>query len=431
MRACGEWNSLNEARAESEKGEGKNRFTGLAKSAPARKLSSVESADVARLVSGVGEFDRAFGGGLVEGEVVLIGGDPGIGKSTLLLQVMESLSKQMPVLYVSGEESVGQISLRAKRLGLGGEDVLVMAEISLEATMAAMETNGARVVVIDSLNTMFSEELSSAPGSVAQMRECAVKLTRHAKSTGTSIILVGHMTKDDSISGPRVVEHVADAVATLAGETHSPYRILRCSKNRFGPVGELGVFHMQDRGMVGVTNPSAIFLAGHEKPVPGTCVMATMEGSRPLLVEIQALVDEGGPSPRRLSLGLERDRLAMLLAVMNKHGGVKTADQEVFVNAVGGVSVKEPGADIAVLLAIQSSLRGRALPNGVLAFGEIGLAGEVRPAAKGQERLREAAKLGFSVAIVPKANAPKKAIDGMTVHGVDRIEDALALARDL
>jgi DNA repair protein RadA/Sms len=422
---------LDEEREEPTKGDAKNRFAGLAKSAPAKKLSEVETSDVMRLCTGIGEFDRAFGGGLVEGGVVLIGGDPGIGKSTLLLQVVEALSRQLPTLYVSGEESVGQISLRAKRLGLDGDQVMVMAEISLEATMAAMEKGGSRVVVIDSLNTMFSEELSSAPGSVSQMRECAVKLTRYAKSTGTSIVLVAHMTKDDSISGPRVVEHVTDAVAILGGDTHSPYRILRCSKNRFGPVGELGVFHMGDRGMVGVTNPSAIFLAGHDKPVPGTCVMATMEGSRPLLVEIQALVDEGGPSPRRLSLGLERDRLAMLLAVLNKHGGVKTSDQDVFVNAVGGVIVKEPGADIAVLLAIQSSLRGRPMPQGVMAFGEVGLAGEVRPAAKGQERLREAAKLGFSVAIVPKANAPKKEIEGMTVHGVDRIEDALELAKEL
>ena len=285
--------------------------------------------------------------------------------------------------------------------------------------------------MIDSIQTLYSEQLSSAPGSVAQVRECSAQLTRVAKSGGCAIVLVGHVTKEGSLAGPRVLEHIVDTVLYFEGDTHSSFRLIRAIKNRFGAVNEIGVFAMGERGLKGVSNPSAIFLSTHGEPVPGACVLVTLEGTRPLLVEIQALVDSGGPSPRRLSVGLDRDRLAMLLAVLHRHAGVATSDQDVFVNAVGGVRISEPAADLAVLLAIQSSLRGRALPRGFFAFGEVGLAGEVRPAPRGQERLREAAKLGFSVAVVPKANAPKKPIEGLTIHPVERIEDAIETLRNL
>jgi len=285
--------------------------------------------------------------------------------------------------------------------------------------------------VIDSIQTVFSDQLTSAPGSVAQVRECAAHLTRVAKSSGCTTVLVGHVTKDGTLAGPRVLEHIVDTVLYFEGDTHSSFRLVRAIKNRFGAVNEIGVFAMTDKGLKGVTNPSAIFLSTHSEPVPGSCVLVTLEGTRPLLVEIQALVDAGGPSPRRLSVGLERDRLAMLLAVLHRHAGMACSDQDVFVNAVGGVRISEPAADLAVLLAIQSSLRGRPLPKGFIAFGEVGLAGEVRPAPRGQERLKEAAKLGFSIAVVPKANAPKKPVEGLTIHAVERVEEAIELVRSL
>ena len=287
------------------------------------------------------------------------------------------------------------------------------------------------VLVMDSIQTVFTEQLTSAPGSVAQVRECAAHLTRMAKSRGVTVILVGHVTKEGALAGPRVLEHMVDTVLYFEGDTHSSYRLVRAIKNRFGAVNEIGVFAMTDKGLRGVSNPSAIFLSQHAEPVPGSCVLVTLEGTRPLLVEVQALVDTGGPSPRRLSVGLERDRLAMLLAVLHRHAGVACMDQDVFVNAVGGVRISEPAADLAVLLAIQSSLRGRALPRGFIAFGEVGLAGEVRPAPRGQERLREAAKLGFSVALVPKANMPKKPIEGLTLWPIERIDEAIARVREL
>ncbi len=394
-------------------------------------LADIEAAEVARTPTGLEELDRVLGGGIVEGGVVLIGGDPGIGKSTLLLQAAEALSRQMGVLYVTGEESGAQVALRARRLGLEGLQLRLLAEIGLERILATLAAEQPAFCVIDSIQTLFSEQLSSAPGSVAQVRECAAQLTRVAKSSGCTIVLVGHVTKEGALAGPRVLEHIVDTVLYFEGDTHSSFRLVRAIKNRFGAVNEIGVFAMTDKGLKGVTNPSAIFLSTQGEPVPGACVLVTLEGTRPMLVEIQALVDSGGPSPRRLSVGLDRDRLAMLLAVLHRHAGVSCADQDVFVNAVGGVRIGEPAADLAVILAIQSSLRGRALPRGFIAFGEVGLAGEVRPAPRGQERLREAAKLGFSVAVVPTANAPKKPIAGLTVHPVERIEAAIDLLRQL
>jgi DNA repair protein RadA/Sms len=425
---CNAWNTLVEGVAESA-ASSKNRFQALAKSLPVATLSEIEASDIERTPTGQDELDRVLGGGIVEGGVVLIGGDPGIGKSTLLLQAADALSNTMRVLYVTGEESGAQVAMRARRLGLKGAQVRVLAEINLEKILATIEIEQPQLCVIDSIQTMYSEQLSSAPGSVAQVRECAAQLTRTAKGSGCSIVLVGHVTKEGALAGPRVLEHIVDTVLYFEGDTHSSFRLVRAIKNRFGAVNEIGVFAMTERGLKGVSNPSAIFLSTHGEPVPGSCVLVTLEGTRPMLVEIQALVDAGGPSPRRLSVGLERDRLAMLLAVLHRHAGVACGDQDVFVNAVGGVRISEPAADLAVLLAIQSSLRGKPLPRGFIAFGEVGLAGEVRPAPRGQERLKEAAKLGFSIAVVPKANAPKKAIEGLTVHAVERIEQAIDLLR--
>ena len=428
---CKAWNTLDESVAEPAAGAGKNRFQALARSQPVATLSEIEAADVERTPTGQDELDRVLGGGIVAGGVVLIGGDPGIGKSTLLLQALDALSARVPVLYVTGEESGAQVALRSRRLGLAGTKVRVLAEIQLERILATLETEAPAFCVIDSIQTLYSDQLSSAPGSVAQVRECAAQLTRVAKTSGCAMVLVGHVTKEGALAGPRVLEHIVDTVLYFEGDTHSSFRLVRAIKNRFGAVNEIGVFAMTERGLKGVSNPSAIFLSTHGEPVPGSCVMVTLEGTRPLLVEIQALVDSGGPSPRRLSVGLDRDRLAMLLAVLHRHAGVACMDQDVFVNAVGGVRIGEPAADLAVLLAIQGSLRARALPRGFFAFGEVGLAGEVRPAPRGQERLREAAKLGFSVAVVPQANAPKKPIEGLTVHGVERIEQAMDVVRGL
>jgi DNA repair protein RadA/Sms len=425
---CKAWNTLDETAAEPA-GASKNRFQALAKSQPVATLSEIDAAEVTRTPTGQEELDRALGGGIVAGGVTLIGGDPGIGKSTLLLQALDALSTQLPVLYVTGEESGAQVALRARRLGLSGARVRVVAEIQLEKILATLETERPAFCVIDSIQTLYSDQLSSAPGSVAQVRECAAQLTRVAKTSGCAMVLVGHVTKEGALAGPRVLEHIVDTVLYFEGDTHSSFRLVRAIKNRFGAVNEIGVFAMTERGLKGVSNPSAIFLSTHGGPVPGSCVLVTLEGTRPLLVEVQALVDSGGPSPRRLSVGLDRDRLAMLLAVLHRHAGVACFDQDVFVNAVGGVRIAEPAADLAVLLAITSSLRARALPRGFFAFGEVGLAGEVRPAPRGQERLREAAKLGFSVAVVPKANAPKKAIEGLTIHAVDRIEEAIEVVR--
>ena len=438
--ACGAWNSLVETVAAAPAaGAGRNRLgaarAGLAPAQPVRPLAQIEAQDVARTPTGQGELDRVLGGGIVPGGVVLIGGDPGIGKSTLLLQALDALQRAgLGALYVTGEESGAQVAMRAQRLGIAGSQVAVLAEIQLEKIIATLESEQPAVAVIDSIQTLYSDQLTSAPGSVAQVRECAAHLTRWAKAQGCAVVLVGHVTKDGQLAGPRVLEHMVDTVLYFEGDTHSAFRLIRAIKNRFGAVNEIGVFAMTEKGLKGVSNPSAIFLSQHAQPVPGSCVLVTLEGSRPMLVEIQALVDGGGPSPRRLSVGLERDRLAMLLAVLHRHAGVACGDQDVFVNAVGGVRISEPAADLAVLLAIASSLRARALPKGFLAFGEVGLAGEVRPAPRGQERLREAAKLGFSVAVVPRANAPKKAdaaLQGLRIHAVERVEEAMDLLRQL
>lgn len=409
-------------------GGARSRYSGLVSSRPVQLLSKIQAEGSRKTPTGQDELDRVLGGGLVAGGVVLIGGDPGIGKSTLLLQAAESLSKVVRVLYVTGEESASQVAMRAQRLGVGGQSIDVLCEINLDRILGTIHAGKPDVVVIDSIQTLYSGELTSAPGSVAQVRECAAHLTRLAKANGCSIILVGHVTKDGSLAGPRVLEHMVDTVLYFEGDSHSSFRVLRAVKNRFS-VNEIGVFAMTELGLKGVANPSAIFLSTHSAPVAGCCVLATLEGTRPLLVEIQALLDEGGPNPRRLSVGLEQNRLAMLLAVLHRHAGVSCADQDVFINAVGGVRISEPAADLSVLLAIQSSLRGKALPRGLVAFGEVGLAGEVRPAPRGQERLREAAKLGFSSAIIPRANKPKKPIDGLTVFAVDRVEEALESAR--
>jgi DNA repair protein RadA/Sms len=428
---CNAWNTLIEGVAESASPV-KNRFASLAKASELTTLSSIEATDMAYTPTGHDELDRVLGGGIVEGGVVLIGGDPGIGKSTLLLQALDALQRAgQKTLYVTGEESGAQVALRARRLGLDGSQVQVLAEIQLEKILATLHAHAPTIAVIDSIQTVYSDQLTSAPGSVAQVRECAAHLTRAAKASGVCIVLVGHVTKEGALAGPRVLEHMVDTVLYFEGDTHSSFRLVRAIKNRFGAVNEIGVFAMTEKGLKGVSNPSAIFLSQHSEPVPGSCVMVTLEGTRPLLVEIQALVDSGGPSPRRLSVGLDRDRLAMLLAVLHRHAGVACMDQDVFVNAVGGVRISEPAADLAVMLAITSSLRGRPLPKGFIAFGEVGLAGEVRPAPRGQERLKEAAKLGFTVAVVPKANAPKKAIEGLTIHAVERVEEAMEVVRSL
>jgi DNA repair protein RadA/Sms len=431
---CQAWNTLSEVRLEQHGPGGPNRYAGgpmaLAGAGPLKALGDIEARDVPRISSTIEEFDRVLGGGFVPGGVVLIGGDPGIGKSTLLLQTLAGLSVASTVLYVTGEESAEQVALRAQRLGLAAPGLKLLPEINLERIQAALLGEAPVVAVIDSIQTLFSEALTAAPGSVSQVRECAAQLTRLAKQSGTVIVLVGHVTKEGAIAGPRVLEHIVDTVLYFEGDTHSSFRLIRAFKNRFGAVNELGVFAMTDRGLKGVSNPSALFLSQHDRDVPGSAVMVTQEGTRPLLVEIQALVDEAhAPNPRRLSVGLDQNRLAMLLAVLHRHVGVACFDQDVFINAVGGVRITEPAADLAVLLAIVSSLRGKALPRGLVVFGEVGLAGEIRPAPRGQERLREAAKLGFTQALIPKANAPKMAIPGIEVVAVERASEALARFR--
>ena len=424
---CNAWNTLVETIAEKSSG---SRYQSVAQASKLQKLADVEASEEPRRPTGIDELDRVLGGGLVTGAVVLIGGDPGIGKSTLLLQALAILGANCNAIYVSGEESAQQIALRARRLAVDASALNLLAEIQLEKVLSVLTAQKPDVAVIDSIQTVYSEALQSAPGSVAQVRECAAQLTRFAKSSGTSLLLVGHVTKEGALAGPRVLEHMVDAVLYFEGDTHSSFRLVRAVKNRFGAVNELGVFAMTERGLRGISNPSALFLSHHEAPVAGSCVMVTQEGSRPLLVEVQALVDEAhAPNPRRLSVGLEQNRLAMLLAVLHRHAGIAAFDQDVFVNAVGGVKIDEPAADLPVLLAIMSSLRNRPLPEKLVAFGEIGLAGEVRPVQRGQERLREAAKLGFKLAIIPKANAPRTAIEGIEVVSVERVEEAVARVR--
>jgi len=425
--SCGAAGTLTETAVEKAAG---HRYA--AEAAKPIALDAVPAAESERIASGVAELDRVLGGGLVAGQVALLGGDPGIGKSTLLLQSLHALSATLPALYISGEESAEQVALRARRLALQSTRLRLLAETQLERIVATLDSAKPRVAVVDSIQTLWSETLQSAPGSVAQVRECAAQLTRHAKRSGTTLVFIGHVTKEGAIAGPRVLEHIVDTVLYFEGDPNSSFRLVREVKNRYGAVNELGVFAMTDKGLRGVTNPSALFLSTHDKPIAGACVLATIEGTRPLLVEIQALVDAAhAPNPRRLSVGLDQNRLAMLLAVLHRHAGIATWEQDVFVNAVGGVRIGEPAADLAVTLAIVSSLTDRPIAEKVAVFGEIGLAGEVRPAPRGQERLREAAKLGFTKLIIPRANQPKAKLAGVEILAVERVDQAVQLLRNL
>lgn len=426
---CGAWNTLTEqvqaAQSASSRG---GRFAGYAGTAGARPtpLKEVKAERVSRTPTGIGELDRVLGGGLVTGSVVLIGGDPGIGKSTLLLQGMGRIAAERKTLYVTGEESIHQVSLRAARLGMQDSNLDLMAETCVERILSEAQQSRPEVLVVDSIQTVYTEALNSAPGAVGQVRESAAQLVRFAKQTGTALFLVGHVTKEGALAGPRVLEHMVDTVLYFEGDSGSRFRVIRAMKNRFGAVNELGVFAMTEQGLKEVANPSAIFLSRHDEPVSGAVIMVTREGSRPLLVEVQALVDEShSPNPKRVTLGLESNRLAMLLAVMHRHGGLAMYDQDVFVNVVGGVRVSETGADLAVLLAVLSSFRDQPMSEGLVVFGEVGLAGEIRPVQHGEERLREAAKHGFTRAIVPKANAPRKPVKGLEVIAVRRLEEAI------
>lgn len=425
---CQAWNTLLET---TQPQRGVSRALALSEGQPIQLLGDVAAANVQRTSSGLLEFDRVLGGGFVPGGVVLLGGDPGIGKSTLLLQALSKVSKLHSVLYVTGEESAQQVAARAQRLNVDYAQVALLPEIRLESIQQTIEQRRPALVVIDSIQTLYSDHLESAPGSVSQVRECAAQLTRIAKTQGPVVVLVGHVTKEGTLAGPRVLEHMVDTVLYFEGDGSSNLRLVRAVKNRYGAVNELGVFAMTETGLREVSNPSALFLSHGDTPVPGSCITVTLEGSRPLAVEIQALLDEAQAGhPRRLSVGLEQNRLALLLAVLHRHAGVSCADQDVFINAVSGIRIAEPAADLAVLLAVVSSLRTRALPKGWIIFGEVGLAGEIRPVQRGQERLKEAAKLGFTHALVPKGNLPRHPLEGMTLHGVDRVEQAVNCAFD-
>jgi DNA repair protein RadA/Sms len=426
---CKAWNTLEETLNEPNVDKPPTRFGNYAGTeAQICLLDQVEAMETARISCGLSEFDRVLGGGLVIGSVVLIGGDPGIGKSTVLLQTMSTLSQRegLNPLYVTGEESPQQVSLRAQRLGLDVSNLHLLTETRIERILQLAQQHKPRILVIDSIQTVHTDLLQSAPGAVAQVRESAAQLVRFAKQTGTTIFLVGHVTKEGALAGPRVLEHMVDTVLYFEGDSSSRYRVLRAVKNRFGAVNELGVFAMGDKGLKEVKNPSAIFLSRHEERVSGSVIMVTREGSRPMLVEMQALVDTSHmPNPRRVTLGLDQNRLAMLLAVLHRHGNVVTYDQDGFVNVVGGIRLSETGADLAVILAILSSLKNQPLETDLVVFGEVGLAGEIRPVQNGLERLHEAAKHGFKRAIVPKQNAPKEKIKGLTVVAVARLVDAL------
>ncbi|ENA33246.1 MULTISPECIES: DNA repair protein RadA [Pseudomonas] len=422
---CGAWNTLVETVVESAAGaSGRGGWAG--QQTVLKTLAEVSVEETPRFTTDSTELDRVLGGGLVDGSVVLIGGDPGIGKSTILLQTLCRIAERMPALYVTGEESQQQVAMRARRLGLPEDKLKVMTETSIESIIATARQEKPRVMVVDSIQTIFTEHLQSAPGGVAQVRESAALLVRFAKQTGTAVFLVGHVTKEGALAGPRVLEHMVDTVLYFEGESDGRLRLLRAVKNRFGAVNELGVFGMTDKGLKEVSNPSAIFLTRAQEAVPGSVVMATWEGSRPMLVEVQALVDTSHlANPRRVTVGLDQNRLAMLLAVLHRHGGIPTYDQDVFINVVGGVKVLETAVDLALMAAVISSLRDRPLPHDLLVFGEIGLSGEIRPVPSGQERLKEAAKHGFKRAIVPKGNAPKEAPAGLEVVAVTRLDQAL------
>ena len=432
---CGVWNTLTEfvvqPATKSAAVNPRSGYAGAVDAPKVTKLASVAAEAEQRSATGIAELDRVLGGGLVAGSVVLIGGDPGIGKSTLLLQMLGAIGQRVRGLYVTGEESLAQVAARGRRLGIALDGLDALAETSIERILGEAAAGRPEVLIIDSIQTIWTETLTAAPGSVSQVREAAARLVRYAKETGTSVFLVGHVTKEGGIAGPRVLEHMVDAVLYFEGESGSRFRILRAFKNRFGAVNELGVFAMGDKGLREVPNPSAIFLSAHTQPTPGSAVMVTREGTRPLLVEVQALVDQSSlGNPRRVALGLEQNRLAMLLAVLHRHGGAAVYDQDVFVNIVGGIRVQETAADLPVLLAVLSSFRDRPLPNKTVAFGEVGLSGEVRPVPNGEERLKEAATHGFLRAIVPKANAPKKLrIGEMEIVVVERLAEAIAAAQ--
>ena len=433
---CGAWNSLSEIVLESASAAPpaarRSGWAGKLETPKITALKDVRSSEEARVSTGIGEFDRVLGGGLVEGAVVLVGGDPGIGKSTLLLQAMAQMSQSLPSLYVTGEESLAQVAGRALRLGLPMDGLQALAETGIEKILDHAAAAQPKIIVADSVQTLWTESLTAAPGSVSQVRESAARLVRYAKETGTAVFLVGHVTKEGGIAGPRVLEHMVDAVLYFEGESGSRFRVLRAFKNRFGAVNELGVFAMGEKGLKEVPNPSAIFLSGGSTQQPGSCVMVTREGTRPLLVEVQALVDSSPLSnPRRVAVGMEQNRLAMLLAVLHRHGGIVTSDQDVFVNVVGGIRVQETAADLPVLLAVLSSLRDRPLAEKTIAFGEVGLSGEIRPIPNGEERLREAATHGFKRAIVAKGNAPKSGtFKAMEVVAVERLSEALEAASE-
>ena len=425
---CGAWNTLSEIRLSTATQRGE-RLVGYSGSESAvQTLSSIDLSSLPRQSTGLAEFDRVLGGGLVAGSAILIGGNPGAGKSTVLLQVMCELAKQQTALYVTGEESLQQVAMRANRLALPTDKLQMASETNIEAIIAIAQKLQPRVMVVDSIQVMHTSDLQSAPGGVSQVRECAAYLTRYAKQSNTIIFLVGHVTKDGSLAGPKVLEHMIDCSILLEGSSDSRYRTLRGQKNRFGAVNELGVFAMTEQGLKEVKNPSAIFLSRADEDAPGSVVMVLWEGTRPLLVEIQDLVDDTQlNNPRRVAVGLDQNRLSMLLAVLHRHGGLAIGGSDVFVNAVGGVKVLETGVDLALLLAVVSSFRDRCLPRDLVVFGEVGLSGEIRPVPSGQERIQEAAKHGFKKAIVPKANMPKQKIPGMEVTGVSKLEDALAL----
>lgn len=428
--ACKAWNTISEVRLVSAANSRHDRFSGYAGETQAKiqTLAEISLQETPRFSSGFQELDRVLGGGIVPGSAILIGGHPGAGKSTLLLQVMCGLAQHSTALYVTGEESLQQVAMRANRLGLPTERLNMLSETSVEQICQLADQLKPQIIVIDSIQVMHLSDIQSSPGSVAQVRECAAFLTRYAKTRQVAIIMVGHVTKDGTLAGPKVLEHAIDASLLLEGEADSRYRTLRSHKNRFGAVNELGVFAMTEQGLREVKNPSAIFLSRGDEQTSGSSVVVIWEGTRPLLVEIQALVDHSMlANPRRVTVGLEQNRLALLLAVLHRHGGLQMSDQDVFVNVVGGVKVTETSADLALLLALISSFRNRPLPQDLVVFGEVGLAGEIRPVPSGQERISEAAKHGFKRAIVPFANKPKSAVGNMQVFTVKKLSDALAV----
>lgn len=424
---CGEWNTLTEALVSASAGKSPRSWLGAA--SEVQRLDQVGAEDTPRTATGLAEMDRVLGGGIVPGAVILIGGDPGIGKSTLLLQVLAQVQERLSTLYVTGEESLAQVRLRASRLGLPRLDLPVLAETSVERVLQVAQKERPGLLVLDSIQTLHSDALDSAPGSVSQLREASAQMVRYAKSSGCAIVLVGHVTKEGAIAGPRVLEHMVDTVLYFEHDTGQRFRIVRAVKNRFGAVNELGVFAMTDVGLKEVSNPSALFLSRHAEPVAGSVVTVSRQGSRPLLVEVQALVDSSQlGNPRRVTLGLEGNRLAMLLAVLHRHGGIALGDQDVFANVVGGMRIQEPAADLPLVMAALSSFRAHPVPGDTVIFGELGLAGEIRPVQGGEERLAEAAKHGFKRAIVPKANAPRKtALKGLQVHAVERLDQVIEL----